>query len=102
MSEKKPISCKPRKIWENAREIVGKSQIDLLGYFKVVLEQCFTSNGVKQNVRQSGKMSNKKKRKPSGYNLFIGDCMKKGDSMGECAAKWKQADKSKWNEKAKL
>jgi hypothetical protein len=97
----KPISCKPQDILENGKKIVQDSQINLLGYFKTVLEQCFTADGVKDSAKTS-RSSSRKKRKPSGYNLFIGACMKKGNSMGDCASKWKSADKEKWNEKAKL
>jgi len=46
----------------------------------------------------------KKKKKPSGYNLFIGDCMKEGAKpMKECAGDWKglnEYNKNDWKAKA--
>ena len=99
MSEK-PINCNPHKIWTNAKEIVQDSQMNLLGYVKAVLETCFTGNGVKKGVKGSKKTGTK--RRPSGYNLFIGSCMKEGAKpMKACAADWKSADKDTWNSRAK-
>ena len=90
---KKP-DCNPHNIWDNAKEIAKTSQTELLGYFKSVLETCFTSTGIKKAA--------KKKRRPSGYNLFIGACMKEDKKpMKECAANWKSADKERWNQQAK-
>jgi hypothetical protein len=97
MSEK-PINCNPHNIWKNAKQIVQESQMNLLGYFKSVLETCFTTNGVKAGVKT---MKTKTKRRPSGYNLFIGSCMKEGSPMKECAANWKSIDKERWNQQAK-
>lgn len=34
------------------------------------------------------------KRAPSAYNLFVGDCLKGGATMSECAKRWK-AQKAK-------
>jgi len=102
MAEKKPISCNPHDIWKNAREIVESSQINLLGYFKGVLETCFTTEGVKKII--SGGVTKKKKR-PSGYNLFIGACMREGKGMKTCSTEWKgtgNEEKQRWNEEAKL
>lgn len=47
----------------------------------------------------------KKKRKPSGYNLFIGACMKEEGNkpMKECAGDWKdlnEYNKNDWKAKA--
>ena len=46
----------------------------------------------------------KKKKKPSGYNIFIGACMKEGAKpMKECAGDWKglnEYDKNDWRAKA--
>jgi hypothetical protein len=97
MSEK-PISCNPRNIWDNAKLIVQESQMNLLGYFRTVLEQCFTPEGAKKAVKSAFK----EKKRASGYNLFIGSCMKEGKPMKECAANWKLTDQEKWNQQAKL
>lgn len=40
-----------------------------------------------------GKRGSGKKRAPSKYNLFIGSCMKEGNSMKECSTKWKEQKK---------
>ncbi len=46
----------------------------------------------------------KKKKNPSGYNLFIGDCMKGNKSdMKSCSVKWKglnEYNKNDWKAKA--
>lgn len=92
MPETPPISCKPQEIWENAKKIVQESQINLLGYMKSVLEQCFIpSGGATYQAKGGGVKSGKKKRKPSKYNLFIGSCMRGGGkTMKECAAEYKK------------
>ena len=36
----------------------------------------------------------RKKRAPSAYNIFIGSCMKKGNSMKGCAAEYKAQKRS--------
>ena len=74
--------------------------MNLLGYLKSVLETCFTGDGVKKGVKGSKKSGTK--RKPSGYNLFIGACMKEdAKPMKQCASDWKSANKETWNQKAK-
>jgi len=46
----------------------------------------------------------KKKKKPSGYNLFIGSCMKGTDKdMKSCSGEWKdlnEYNKNDWKAKA--
>ncbi len=36
----------------------------------------------------------KKKRKASSYNVFIGQCMKNGNGMKDCSDNWKQMNES--------
>ena len=45
----------------------------------------------------------KKKKRPSGYNLFIGGCMKKDKHMKACSVEWKdlnEYNKNDWRAKA--
>jgi len=39
--------------------------------------------------REATKGSGRKKRAPSAYNRYTGSCMKEGNSMKECASRWK-------------
>ncbi len=45
----------------------------------------------------------KKKKRPSGYNLFIGACMKEDKNMKDCSGEWKdlnEYNKNDWRAKA--
>jgi len=37
-----------------------------------------------------GTKGTRKKRAPSAYNIHIGQCMKQGGSMKDCASQWSQ------------
>jgi len=52
-------------------------------------EKCLTKEEVIALVEETI-AKNKKKRKPSEYNLFIGDCTSNGETMKVCAEKWKK------------
>ena len=102
----RPINCdKPDTIFKYAKQTAQESQSELLKYFKSVLTECVVPD--KEIESSKGvKTVKKKKRRPSGYNLFIGGCMKPtahylGKPMKEGAADWKTADKDSWNQKAK-
>lgn len=52
-------------------------------------EKCLTREEVIQLIEET-LAKNKKKRKPSEYNNFIGKCTSDGGDMKTCAAKWKE------------
>ena len=88
--------CKPQSIVDGIEAIDNNA--DKLNYIKNVLDSC--------SLVGTPQKKTKKKRRPSGYNLFIGECMKPtphylGKPMKECAADWKTANKETWNQKAK-
>lgn len=52
------------------------------------LSSCDDGSVIQTKARK-GK-GEKGKRAPSAYNIFTGDCMKKGKSMKQCAVDWKK------------
>lgn len=50
--------------------------------------ECLTKAEIIQLIEET-LAKNKKKRKPSEYNIFIGKCTADGDDMKTCAEKWK-------------
>lgn len=49
------------------------------------------SDGVSIQFDPSKKRGEKKKREPSAYNIFVGQCMKGGNKgMKQCATEWKE------------
>ncbi len=59
---------------------------DIKKIVKEIVNEIFNERLVKLTTE----MKTKHKRKPSQYNIFIGECMKKGENMKNCATKYKQ------------
>lgn len=68
-------------------------------FLKLVSEMADCKNGGLMEFEHNGKRS-KKGRKLSGYQIFVGQCLKGGNSsIKECAGEWKKksdTEKVKW------
>lgn len=60
-----------------------------IGKMKKMSDKCLTREEIIEIVEDTIK-NKKKTRKPSEYNLFIGDCTSNGETMKVCAQKWKE------------
>jgi len=56
-----------------------------------VLERLDKLENLINSIIDSGIGQKKKKRKPSAYNQFIGQCMKQGKDMKTCATEYKRS-----------
>lgn len=98
MTDKKDVIRKlDEKIVERAMDYVRTSPAEYVpGIIDPTVKPFLNEDTVKPS--ESKKSSKKKKRAPSKYNIFIGDCMRAGNDMKTCADKYKANKNEKKDE----